>query len=296
MAAVLVVLVAVIGVSVTIIAARPQHNSSADLPKPSAATPAHNGGETFVLPASVASTLRNAVLHWTGTSYVDKAGSADPYNGKQTASDIRAQTDATGAVVKIHAVYTAPDGTPFQELLQDTSHTLRVFGPAYAAVFPTAQPLASSTPTPAGSSTARCQSGQGGLNTSRSQDLLPPFVDPTAPLQQGLQLSQASSPAPQFPMPTTPPSITPTRTYAPTGTVAIYTKQITQVVGQPETREVAVQADGRIVQLQDTITDAQGQILSQTRQGYGPLQVYNATAVPASVFALSSFGQEACHA
>ncbi len=296
LAASVVALVAVIGVGVTIIAARPQHSSFADLPQPSAATPAHNGGETFVPPTSVATSLRNAVLHWTGTSYVAETASADPYNGMQTTSDVWAQTDATGAVVKFHAVYSGPDGAQFQEVLQDTNQTSRVFGPAYAAVFPTAPPRASATAAPAGGPSARCQTGHGGLNTSRSRDLLPPFVDPAALPQQGFQLRQASSPAPALPTPGTPPGVSPTQTYGATSTVATYIKQLTQVAGQPETREVDVQADGRIVRLQDTITDAQGRVLSQTRQGYGPLQVYRAASVPASAFTLSAFGQETCHA
>ncbi len=298
--AVLSGLAALIVLGIALVAARPWHSTSAETPRPSAATPAHNAGETFVPPPAVASTLRKAVIHWPGSSYSYNPASRDPYNGKTTTSDIWAQTDANGAIVKFHAVYTAPDGIPFQEVLQDTSRTTRVFGPAYAAVFPTPAPLPSgATPGAATAANPFCQSGPGGLSglsASKTQSLLPPFVDPKALPQQGFELAQANASPPAVPAAATSIDLAPVQTYPSSQTVQLYTKRVPAPADEPETHTVEVQPDGRIVQLEATVTDAKGDILGQARQTFGPVQVYNPSSVPASVFTLSPFGQEACHA
>lgn len=274
-------------IGLAVVGARPRGHTAAAGGVPSASTPAHTASGTFVRPPAIVATLRNVVVHWTGTGYYGPSGTGpDPYNGKVTTFDVWAQTDGTGAVVKYHAISRGPDDELSQEVVQDTSQTTRVFGAAYAPVLPK---------TPSGSANL-CQAGPGGLNPSTSQSLLPLFTDPKALPGQGFHLAQAGVAAPGVPALTPLSGATPTHVYAATVTVDRYEKDVAAAPGQTNTHAVEIQADGRIVLVEGRLIDAQGSDVNVSRQTYGPVQVYALATVPASVFALSSVSQESCHA
>jgi hypothetical protein len=284
--ALLLALIVLVGASLALYASRPEGQLGAEPSAPSPG-PAHpDAGVSFSAPPAVAATLNNAVLHWTATSYSASPGARDPYSGKVITSDAWAQTDASGAVVRFHAIYTDPGGAFAQEVLQDTARTTRVFSPAYAAVFPA----------PPSAGTNLCQSGPGGLDPSTSAGLLPPFSDSGSLTQQGFRLSARSAPAPALRATVAPPDTTPTHLYPTAPTAQRYERGVALAAGGKETQTIDIQADGRIVLTEATVTDAEGQILSQSRQSYGAVQVFAPGDVPASTFALSTIASETCHA
>ncbi|HLZ68734.1 MAG TPA: hypothetical protein VKV26_02375 [Dehalococcoidia bacterium] len=284
-AVLVLVLTALIIVGALLYALRAQRQLGAEQPAPSASTPREGASASFNPPPVVAAALRNATVHWTATSYSSQVGARDPFNGKLVASDDWAQTDANGAVVQFHAIYTDLNGAFVQEVLQDTAQTTRVFSPAYTAVFPTPSPIG----------TNLCQRGPGGLNAAKSSGLLPPFSEPAALSQQGFRFTQASAPS-ILPAPAAPSGVLPTHVYPSMATAQRYERDIPLAAGQKETQIVEIQADTRVVLTAATVADAAGGVLSQTRQAYGAVQLFVPGTVPPSAFALSPTGAEICHA
>jgi len=289
------ILLVLVFVGIAIVAGRPERQTKAEV----AVTATSTASAKFIPPPSVAAMLHNAVLHWSSENYVNKTGGRDPYNGQGTTVDTWVQTNSTGAVVKLHAIIYDASGQAIQEVLQDINYTTRVFGQAYAQLFPTPPPLRAPTSSQSAGPVATitedllCQTGPGGLNLNQSADLVPPFADPAAP-QAGYTLMRRSAPAPAAPLTPTPAGFTPKNVFETSSTVDVYSKTTPLSYGQ-KTDTVEIQPDGRIVQLEDAIVDGQGQTLSQSRQVYGPLQVYRVDDTPPSAFILSSFGQELCH-
>lgn len=73
----------------------------------------------LTLPASALAFLRDRVLHIASAGYAFSPSSADPANGKRLDIDIWLQTDASGAIARMHALSRFADGTFTQEVLLD---------------------------------------------------------------------------------------------------------------------------------------------------------------------------------
>lgn len=220
--------------------------------------------------------LVGKVLHWTPTEYHYAARSPDPGNGRAVTGDIWVQMGPDGVPTLFHGRYTYADGSFRQEIVQ-TPH-------AESVTFETA--MVPTTPVGRADCTQRA-----GSTPDRMRGLVPQFIDETALPRFGFRATGGGPPAKPLPVTTSVPGVAPRLIYD-GGTIRRWEERLAGTGGTGEMLTLEIGTEGRLRVRLSQLVDAQGQVVNEDWTAYGPLEVYDAGAIPASVFALS---QEGCH-
>lgn len=223
--------------------------------------------------ASFLTLVRGKVLHYTISSYSYDASSPDPANGQNVSIDTWVQVGVDGSVVAQHAISRLPSGAFLQETLTVDGRNTVALGPQYAAL------------------ESRFDGGCLRSNASR-QPILPLVVDSASLAAIGY--------APVVGLPVNISSLahTPPAGPTPEKTLSVASSAATwqQKTGPNTTYQLEVQFDGKLDVTRSITVDNQGKAVRENRQGYGVITVYDTASIGSSTFALSTDGQEICHA
>ncbi len=232
--------------------------------------------------AAVPPSFAGKILHWSQTNYAYIAGGIDPANGQTVVGDIWMKVDANGLPSLFQGRYTLADGTFLQEIFQTPAGATVIFGPQYAKY---------SAP---GSTGGPCTTQQQASNADEMRNLLPLFADVSKLASNGFAQKQAST-LPQFP--TTPPlaGVPPQDSFSAAAGARQWTHQ--ELKGnQLNSISLITDQRGRVIFEQAQLTNAQGTTTNETRIARGSLLVYDAKAVPSSVFVTPDQVLGGCHA
>ena len=219
------------------------------------------------------SDLSGHVIHTSERSYYNH-GPNDTINGVQDSSaEIWVRLDTTDNPDLVHAIIRNSNGTVIgEQLLGPTGGTwLRVPGTVPG------QPAA-----------ATCKSDMTYNTTSGLSAFVPQFVNTSLLASEfGLSKSAPRSPSQRIPA-TTASGLTPLKTYDSDSTITPWVSQGKSRTGQSSYMVVETDTNGRMVYRDGRVTDANGAILQEFSLTYGPVEVYDTSAVPATAFTLTT--------
>lgn len=233
-------------------------------------TPPGSGQPAYLVPGP---SFAGKVLHWTQTNYTFDPNSPDATNGWPISGEMWLQFGDDGQFNRFRGYYTRADGTFLQEIVQTRDTTTVIFGIGYPA-----------------SSPAGC-TGSG--PSSPQAHALPAFAA-GAPTLASLGFTPSDGLTQPLPATTPLPGIRPLTTYQAGPVIRGWERREVSDSGTTLARRLEIDAQGRVVAAVGRVTDANGVVISESRQMYGGLDIYTSTSVPASFFALSQQTQEVC--
>lgn len=230
------------------------------------------------------SIFASKVLHWVENDYSQTPGNPDPANGKTVRGDIWELVDATGTVSQFVGIYTLPDGSFHQEVIETANGLTVVYGSDYNKL---------KAPGTIDSAGNRCNAIAQPVDAARRQSLLPPFVGMAMPA--GAKVGSSHS-APLAPVPTTPmlQGMPPVQTYGAASVLTQWTQQVTQPGGFTVHNVFESDSSNRLEAVRSQQFNAAGTIVSETWTTYGALQIYPVTSASTTVFSSAQQVMEEC--
>jgi hypothetical protein len=214
------------------------------------------------------------IIHGTVESYAFTINSPDPNIGNRVTGEFWVEFGEDGSTVRSREHFSLDGGEFMQESVYSDGMITTVYGERYDSISPrNCVRAASAVPSP---------------------DSPPPFV-----VTSGDLIRLGFDPSPvltvSLPITTTPPGVHVLQKLDSSDGLVGWERREELGNGTFNLRRLAVDEAGRMVVASARMTGESGEVISETWQAFGPLEVIDPSSVSPETFALSGISEERCH-